>query len=333
MKNLKWLSVLAAVLTVSLCYADSTVAKKNRLPASSELHSKIISTVANNPDCKKLGDFYYELGNGSTLIEFGVVGQKYDRNTEIEIASASKWLFGAFSLEKLHGRISKLSKAKLQMTSGFTKINNLYCAVGAQTVQQCHQGGAKARSFNSPYVADNDGSFYYSGAHAQALAVQPEIGLATDNAVTLAAKVRSMLMLQDLSYSAPQLAGGAVMSADTYARFLQNIITNKYQISKFLPIEKGICANSKYCKVASTPAPNDENWWYGLHYWIEKDSTGQKVEAYSSAGLYGFYPWITADQKYYGIIAREDRNSVDGKAYIESARCGKALRKAFQQYY
>jgi len=47
--------------------------------------------------------------------------------------------------------------------------------------------------------------------------------------------------------------------------------------------------------------------------------------AFSSAGAFGFYPWIDAGRRYYGVIARRDSA---GEGY-DSARCGRLIRKAW----
>ena len=63
------------------------------------------------------------------------------------------------------------------------------------------------------------------------------------------------------------------------------------------------------------------------------DATGDG--SFSSPGLYGFYPWIDASKRYYGIVAREDTNpaGLSGPAatsnYWQSVLCGQAIRKGF----
>lgn len=91
--------------------------------------------------------------------------------------------------------------------------------------------------------------------------------------------------------------------------------------------EKGVCANSAcgFKDVAESPVVDYLSWWYGNHYWIEKSKKGG-IEAYSSPGVFGFYPWISADKKYYGIIAREGAARDRG---MKSVSCGSSIRRAF----
>ena len=49
--------------------------------------------------------------------------------------------------------------------------------------------------------------------------------------------------------------------------------------------------------------------------------------AYSSAGAFGFYPWIDASRTWYGIVARA---AVDDNGMgFASAQCGRLIRKAW----
>ena len=50
--------------------------------------------------------------------------------------------------------------------------------------------------------------------------------------------------------------------------------------------------------------------------------------AFSSAGAFGFYPWITADKRYYGMLVRE---TLAPRAYVRSTACGALMRRAFAE--
>ena len=63
-----------------------------------------------------------------------------------------------------------------------------------------------------------------------------------------------------------------------------------------------------------------------MGHWVEDDPvTGDGT--FSSAGAFGFYPWIDATKTYYGILAREDTSG--GGNGFPSAECGRNIRKAF----
>ena len=47
--------------------------------------------------------------------------------------------------------------------------------------------------------------------------------------------------------------------------------------------------------------------------------------AFSSAGAFGFYPWIDATRSWYGVLARQTAAGSGN----ESAQCGRLIRKAW----
>ena len=48
--------------------------------------------------------------------------------------------------------------------------------------------------------------------------------------------------------------------------------------------------------------------------------------AFSSPGAFGFYPWVTPDKRYYGLLARMNTGS---GAAMDSVACGRKLRLAW----
>jgi hypothetical protein len=87
-----------------------------------------------------------------------------------------------------------------------------------------------------------------------------------------------------------------------------------------------VCTNPATCSTALySPVPSVESWHYSLAHWVEDDpSVGDG--SFSSAGAFGFYPWIDASKTYYGILARY---SLAPGAYIQSVYCGRTIRKAW----
>ena len=64
---------------------------------------------------------------------------------------------------------------------------------------------------------------------------------------------------------------------------------------------------------------------YSLGHWVEDDPLAGDG-AFSSAGAFGFYPWIDATRAFYGILARHD---LTGDAGNKSVLCGSLIRKAW----
>lgn len=300
---------------------------------ASDIQKSIEAAIATNTECKKLDDFYWEFGTASGKLYSGSKGNKYSVDTSVKIASASKWLFGAYVYEVMKGHVTSEQKEFLQMRSGYTNMHNLSCLRDkVKTVKDCFLAEAKVgrlfgRGSNAELSEKNKGKFYYNGGHGQALAIQPEINLSDKDKEALGKAISSKLNLTEITYNFPQLAGGGEATAKTYSQFLQNLMSDKYYLSKVLATDPGVCAHSA-CgakEVAESPIPEGLKWWYANHYWIEKDDKG-KTLAYSSPGLFGFYPWITADKKYYGLISRQGRARDRGETSI---LCGMALRDVF----
>jgi hypothetical protein len=86
-----------------------------------------------------------------------------------------------------------------------------------------------------------------------------------------------------------------------------------------------VCTNSTTCSTAAPggPIPNALSWHYSLGHWVEDDP---KVGdgAFSSLGLFGFYPWIDAKKTTYGLLARDIPAGGTG-----SATCGGLIRRAW----
>ena len=87
-----------------------------------------------------------------------------------------------------------------------------------------------------------------------------------------------------------------------------------------------VCTNPATCADALfTPIPSTESWHYSIGHWVEDDpAVGDG--AFSSAGAFGFYPWIDSTKTWYGVLARVLPAQEEGYA---SAQCGRLIRKAW----
>ncbi len=284
--------------------------------AQNETRARAVRATARQAtSCTALGDFYWEIGDADGVLASGQVGRRYGAQSEIAVASASKLVFGAYVLEKIGRAPSPAEVQALTLQSGYDSFRPLACALAA-TVQGCF-----ARGGNSTFTPADVGHFYYGGGHDQKLAIDLGLGPLTRDA--LADEVRRALGVDlALSYATPDLAGGLRSSAATYGRFLRKILRGDLRISRYLA-SPAVCTLPGACPGAlHSPAP--VAWHYGLNHWIEDDPGGDG--AFSSAGAFGFYPWITADVAYYGILAR---HSYQRGASLASALCGGLLRRAW----
>ena len=282
-------------------------------------------TAETSPQCRPARPFYWEIGDAGKTLAHGRVGMRApEADMLMPIASASKWVYAAYVAELRAGKLTSEDIEFLTFRSGYTRFKR---CLSSDTVDTCE----KTLS-NGVQDAATRGKFFYSGGHMQKHAEL--IGLGTLDNQALAAQLRKVLGTEiPESYNQPQLAGGIVASASSYAGFLRKLLAGKLALSGMLG-SNAVCTNPANCEQAvSTPIPARMSWHYSLGHWVEDDpQTGDG--AFSSAGLFGFYPWIDASRSYYGIIARTSLlgTLLGGEAQrpaLESAECGRQIRKAW----
>ena len=271
-------------------------------------------TAKNNSKCTALGDYYWEIGTSKEIVVSGGVGSSYTRDTTVSIASASKWIFAAYVAEKYGPTIPDAYGSYLRMMSGYTNFEKSAVCSSGETVLGC-------LNTNKIALSQGDyGSFFYNDGHMQKLA---SILLPNHTASQLDTEVFTTLGLSDMYYTSTRVAGAIKATAAAYSTFLIKIITAQLKISSSLGANS-VCTLKTVCKKASY-SPKSENWKYSFGHWFE-DTTSYEGFAYSSQGLFGFYPWIDSTKTYYGIISRD---STDSGASEASANCGREIRAAF----
>ena len=283
------------------------------------------TATAQNPgnSCGGIGPFYWEVGGAQSRLASGSVTPGgnvpvYTESTVMNIASASKWVYGAYVVQK-QPAIGPVAVKYLTFRSGYT---NFGICLRHQTVQSCLD-----TADNGTYSPEHDGKFYYQGGHMQKHAALIGLG-GLDNA-GLAAEMRSQLGTDiALGFSQPQPAGGVVTTPGDYGRMLRKMLSGSLRIGSMLGAH-ATCTNPSTCPTAvSTPIP-EESWDYSLGHWVESDPM-KGDGSFSSAGAFGFYPWIDKSKTWYGIVAREAKADGSGVGEGEkSMRCGKLIRSAW----
>lgn len=273
--------------------------------------------------CAAVRPFYWEVGDRNGRLAGAAApsdsgAMPYGADTAMPIASASKWLYGAYVAQRRAGQLSAQDIQFLNFRSGYTNFGFSGCERD-DTVGSCMSHGN-----NALLTPEHVGKFYYNGGHMQQHA--QGLGLAALDKAGLAAEMNTALGLPagTLAYTQPQLAGGAYTSASGYARFLRRLLAGELQLSAQLG-RNPVCTNPQSCAEALyTPISGGLDWHYSLGHWVEDDAS-RGDGAFSSPGAFGFYPWIDASQRYYGIVARVDA----GGSGQESASCGALIRRAW----
>lgn len=284
------------------------------------------STAQNNAACTAIRPFFWEIGDRTQRLASASLDQAgntpvYTADTLMQIASASKWLYGAYVAERRSGMLTAEDIQFLTFTSGYTSFAPIGDCFASDTVGAC-----VARGDNDVQTPAHVGRFFYNGGHMQKHAsLAGGMNLGAMDSAALAAELRRLLGSDiNLSYSQPQPAGGVRTTASDYARFLRKLLNNQLHLGALLGSNK-VCTNPATCATAlSTPIANGLNWNYAIGHWVEDDAT-RSDGAFSSAGAFGFYPWVDVSKTWYGIVARADMAGGGN----DSADCGALIRKAW----
>lgn len=354
--------------SAALSSSISSATSLSSLAASSSVSSitlaqrvaAVNATVTNNSICNSIDIFYWQIGDKTGALASGWGGINAPQNQQAEtvqgigpdipmgVASASKWVFGAYAMQRdgyaalstsnidFQGR-SIARKNFLNFTSGYDQEETPLCL--KHTVADCFTGAI------AEYNPASAHKFSYNGGHMQAYAVALGLGEHRDDdgildGIFLADEIRRITnYFSTLTYDFPSLPGGANMSPNTYAEFLRAILKRDLELGFHLGADP-VCAwvdpaiSNKSCDAIATPISGSsgdnnysaERWHYSYGHWVEDDPLVGDG-AFSSPGAFGFYPWINADKTLYGIVARKE--TVVGRPALESVGCGRLMRKAW----
>ncbi|OYT92919.1 MAG: hypothetical protein CFE43_06495 [Burkholderiales bacterium PBB3] len=313
------------VLTVATVVSVGSATLTSQLDDATRAQAAGATATSSTNACAAIAPFYWEVGDKSRLLGSGSVNKagsatSYTATSLMAVASASKWLYGSYVVERRNGQLTPEDVRFLTFSSGYTQMPVAGCA-RADTVASC----AERDNNGVPDPATVD-KFYYNGGHMQkhaSLATGMNLG-ALDNAALAAEMTRVLGADVALAYSQPQLAGGVFTNAKNYAVLLRKLLGRQLQMSDLLG-SHAVCTNPSTCPSA-VYSPFGGSFHYSLGHWVEDDPvTGDG--AFSSAGLFGFYPWINASKTYYGIVSRFDASGAGAGA--ASVACGARVRKAW----
>ncbi len=291
------------------------------------------ATAKNNAACVSIKPFYWEIGDQSAAIasdsltpDGGLLadgGTGYQADTQMLIASASKWLYSSYFVQKTNGVLSSEDIQFFNFWSGYTDLTS--CA-GTGTVGNCLLKVNTDGTTNGMLETANVNFFFYSGGHEQKHAALNGLS-AMANAV-LATEIRSQLGTEiNLTYTEPQLAGGGKTSAADYAKVLRKILSGQL-VMKTLLGTNAVCTNPHTCALAkSSPLAEggrDLSYHYSIGHWVEDDpSVGDG--AFSSPGSFGSTRGSTRRRRSTAWIARQG----DSGSGFDSVACGLVMRKAW----
>jgi hypothetical protein len=299
-------------------------------PTPDERISAARRTANTHPLCSPLvlDSFYWEIGDASGRLVSGSVVKRngappVDADTVLGVASASKWIYAAFTIER-QGDVPA-ARSFLNLTSGYSNFRTSDCPIEG-TVAECVPGERNKKEARSKV-------FHYDGGHMQRHAI--DNGLGPLDKAGLSAEIASVLGDElAATYDQPGVAGGVRTSPARYAGFLRRLMAGAEAPLQLGPLlgSRPVCTlPSATCNAARTTAV-PEAWHYSLGHWVEDDpvTTPALNIAYSSPGSFGFYPWITADRTVYGLLARQTPAFTGVDEGYASVKCGRLIRLAWQ---
>jgi len=296
------------------------------------------ATAADNALCTAIEPFYWEIGDKTQRLVSGSVGVQTDGNpivasTELDVASAAKWVYGTYIVE-IRGGATELTANDIQFLtflSGYTNMGNaatVNCPStdSPDTVNTCLLRLNPANGL--PYDYQNPatiGAFDYDSGHIENHASLYG-GLGTVVYNSLGSVISAQLGPGvSLAYTEPLLAGGIHTDATQYGLVLRHILSGSLAMLAALGQHAVCTLPSTTCAAIYSPIP--EAWHYSIAHWVEDDPNTNGDGAFSSPGALGFYPWIEAGKKYYGLISRANNSSANEGYY--SAECGRLIRAAW----
>jgi hypothetical protein len=286
-----------------------------------------VDTANTSPSCTSLGNFYWEIGNGTAPLFGFSRGTTVSANTVMSIASASKWLYaGAYLQARGYANLGAEEKRRLNFTSGFIEASNSACGAAGTTVSACYGPGYKDVTFRLLQY----GRFYYDGGHMQKLA-NDTLGASQGTGTN---SVMDWLNFH-LGTSLPETAGAVAVaggfsgSAAQYRVFLMKLLNDQYEMSSRLTAD-AVPAYPGGPNVSSTPWTVGQAD-YGLGHWLEREQVNGvwTLTGHSSPGLFGFYPWVDAAKSRYMILARA-RLLLTTNEPEASRTCAHAIRRAYE---
>jgi hypothetical protein len=336
---------------ISASPSQSTVVTAT-LPSSNSVNAAT-QTANDNALCTAITPFYWEIGDqNEMLLASGSVGYENGQpivvaTTYYSIGSASKMLYAAY-VTQVRGPAGNLTPdiSFLTLTSGYANMPTTDTAGNVcpqtdtpDTVDTCLALTSPLSQYpDEPFsylIPEDVGMFYYNSGHMEVhaqeyMALGPiPVGPIGSPPPTLGTMFAAEFWLEAgamFNYTEPLMSGGIATTGAVYAGLLRSILNGSLVFRDALGIDQ-VCTQPSTCPTAIySPLQKQEAWNYSIGHWVEDNPLTDGDGAFSSAGEFGFYPWIDSTKSYYGIISRYQTQANSAYASIQ---CGRLIRAAF----
>lgn len=213
--------LIALGMTLTACSSPPAMTPgPEAMDLSLARRAAVEQTIKSRPECTALPAFYWEIGDPSGPLASGSVGTSFTATSRLNVASASKLVWGAYVVERFKDSVDAIDFRAMSMQSGYTDLTYTSC-VTAASVQDCLNTGKNGQL--TPSAVDH---FFYGGGHFQKQAV--DLGLGALGNSALGAEVKKYVGAElDLGYSSPQPAGGLQTTPTAYAAFLRKLLAGQ----------------------------------------------------------------------------------------------------------
>ena len=159
LKSLRYIPILLTAGLAVACGGSSIPGTGT--PDTATRMAAARQTAMLNVQCQAISPFYYEIGDKTGAIASASIGgNTYLADTQMNIASASKWLFGAYVAEVRAGVLTATDVQATHMQAGYVSMGSV-CGPN-MTVSSCF-----AFSSNDTYTPSSLGRFHYDSGHFQ----------------------------------------------------------------------------------------------------------------------------------------------------------------------
>ncbi len=258
-------------------------------------------------------------------------------DTQVRIASATKWMSGATVMTAVDQGLLTLDtpisvhvpsfdtpdKSAITVRQAMSHTAGLPGNVGVIYSPRVDLQGAAAQLGQTPLVYEPGVMFGYGGVSMHAAGAAVEVAAGVPWATYFETHIASPLGLEATAWTVaggpdnPGIGGGLRSTLDDYYAFLQMIAAGGVNergeaVLTADAIDAMLSNQSGGPPIFSTPLEGVSD--YGVGCWLDNSPVpGAPATIFSSPGAFGFTPWIDTERGLVGIFAVEDtRQNVEG---------------------
>lgn len=328
--------------------AAENVGDTPTLPPIPDVWADVTATL----DAYEVEDLALIVGNASGDVFIYEKGS-FNISGRYDIASASKWLTSATVLALVEQGVMRLDdqpqdylefwtadpadprsaitlEQLLSFTAGFHRSPAQAGCIGDGTIelQACI-----AEWHNIGPDATPDTTFHYGPVHMQVAAAMAEVATGQRWTDVVRLTIAEPLALTNTGFSGinPRASGAADSTARDYASFLRAHLTGERLAGTVGELVSERTTGVRISAEPSAIADNGVDWQYGLGVWRECDEPAWNTSCeartvVSSAGAFGWYPWLDLDLGYYAVLAMQEPATLFSSPGAASVQLGVNLQ-------